>query len=301
MLPRPLSTLLCALAPILSACAGTPTPLAPSIRGSIGYPHAGMITDAAPLPYKGSGYTLLRKNGVHWGNPRLVAAIESAAKEVSAARPGPRLVVGDLSARFGGEASGHRSHRTGRDADLLIYIVTPSGAPVESPGFLRFGADGLADAEPPADKPDPVKPAPASAKKPKSSGRFVRIDLEREWLLVKALVSSREANVQWLFFAHWLEALVIEYARARGEDPELLWYAESVLLQPGDSASHDDHLHLRIACTPDEAVAGCLGGGPYWPWLPALPQLASPPDDELASAIIGDLLPGNAASASAAP
>ncbi len=86
--------------------------------------------------------------------------------------------------------------------------------------------------------------------------------------------------------------MVIEYARARGEDPELVWYAESVLLQPGDSASHDDHLHLRIACTPDEAVAGCLGGGPYWPWLPRLPQLVSPPDDELARAIIGDLLPG---------
>src|SRR6185312_13901992 len=153
---------------------------------------------------------------------------------------------------------------------LLVYVLTPDGVSVPSPGFPRFGPDGLAEL---------------------SKGKYVRIDLEREWQLVKALVTSREANVQWLFFARWLEALVIEYARARGEDPELVWYAESVLLQPGDSAAHDDHLHLRIACTPDEAVFGCLGGGPYWPWLPRLPQLVSPSDDELSQAILDDLLP----------
>jgi penicillin-insensitive murein endopeptidase len=260
-----------AAASLLTACTGTPSPLSPGVHGSIGVPHEGMITNAVPLPRKGEGYALLRHNGRNWGNPRLVAAVEGAARQVARVRPGgARLMIGDMSARFGGEASGHRSHRTGRDADLLIYVLTPAGHSVESPGFLRFGPDGLAEVE---------------------KGKFVRIDLEREWQLVKALVTMPEANVQWLFFARWLEALVIEYARARGEDEELVWYAESVLLQPGDSAAHDDHLHLRIACTPDEAVAGCLGGGPYWPWLPSLPQLATPPDADLARAIIGDLLP----------
>jgi penicillin-insensitive murein DD-endopeptidase len=257
---------------VLTACAGTPTPLAPGIRGSIGVPHEGMITNAVALPKRGEGYALLRNNGRNWGNPRLVAAVQGAARTVARARPGgARLMIGDLSARWGGGASGHRSHRTGRDADLLIFITTPSGQSIESPGFLRFGPDGLAEIE---------------------KGKYARVDLEREWQLVKALVTSREAGVQWLFFAHWLEALVIEYARARGEDEELVWQAESVLLQPGDSEAHDDHLHLRIACTPDEAVAGCLGGGPYWSWLPALPQLAAPPDDELIRALLGDLLPG---------
>jgi penicillin-insensitive murein endopeptidase len=256
---------------LLSACTGTPSPLTPSIRGSIGVPHQGMITNAVPLPKRGEGYALLRGNGRNYGNPRLVAAIEGAARTVARARPGGgKLMVGDLSARWGGEASGHHSHRTGRDADLLIFVQTPEGHPVDSPGFVRFGPDGLGQVQ---------------------KGKYVRIDLEREWQLIKALISSPEANVQWLFFARWLEALVIEYARARGEDPELVWYAESVLLQPGDSTAHDDHLHLRIACTPDEAVAGCLGGGPYWPWLPALPQLSPPPDVELTRALLGDLFP----------
>lgn len=280
-MPRRLHTLLLAAAcTLLAACTGTPTPLAPSIRGSIGVPHQGMITNAVALPRKGEGYALLRGNGRNWGHPRMVAAIKDAARAVARSRPGGgRLMVGDMSARWGGEASGHRSHRTGRDADLLIYVTTPEGRPIDSPGFVRFGPDGLGEAD---------------------KGKFVRVDLEREWQLVKALVTSKEANVQWLFFARWLEALVIEYARSRGEDEELVWYAESVLLQPGDSTAHDDHLHLRIACTPDDAVAGCLGGGPYWPWLPPLPQLVTPPDPELAQAIIGDLLAGPVARGAAA-
>jgi penicillin-insensitive murein endopeptidase len=286
-------SLLGALALLASACTGTPTPLAPSIRGSIGFPHEGMITDAVPLPRKGEGYALLRKNGVNWGNRRLVAAIEASAREVTRARSGARLIVGDLSARYGGSASGHRSHRSGRDADLLLYVATPDGRPMDSPGFVRFGPDGLGDTavkDEDSEAPAKAKAPARAAKAKKGGGGFVRLDVEREWLLIKSLISSREANVQWLFLARWLEALVIEYARARGEDPELVWYAENVLLQPGDSAAHDDHLHLRIACTPEEAVAGCLGGGPYWPWLPGLPQLVSPGDDELAQAIIGDLL-----------
>src|SRR5262249_16949981 len=113
---------------LLAGCAGVPTPLAPSLPGSLGLPHPARIPNAVPLPKHGTGFALLRNNGIRYGNPRLVAAIQSAAKEVDRQRPhGTRLIVGDLSARFGGEASGHRSHRTGRDADLLIYITTLDG------------------------------------------------------------------------------------------------------------------------------------------------------------------------------
>lgn len=271
-MPRWLVVFAVLLAPLFAGCIGnTPSPLAPKIGGSIGVPGHGMLTNAVPLPYRGDAFGLLRKNARNFGNPRIISAIEGASRVVAKQRPGgARLMVGDISQRWGGGSSGHASHRTGRDADLLPYLMTLDGAPVQSPGFLHIGPDGLARTD---------------------DGKFYRLDVERTWLLVKALVTSKQANVQWLFFARWLEALVIEYARARGEDPEVVWIAESTLLQPGDSANHDDHLHLRIACTPEEAVSGCLGGGPYWPWLPPLPQLAAPPDQELAQAIAGDLLP----------
>lgn len=278
----------------LGCISSTPSPLAPALRGSIGAPHDGVVTGAAELPRQGEGYVLLRSKGARFGNPRLVAAIQGAAREVWRARPGGApLVVGDLSAPRGGAILGHRSHRTGRDADLLLYALTPDGRPVRSPGFVRVGPDGLGV----------VDAAEGDRRAPGADADHLRLDVEREWLLVKALVGSPEANVQWLFISRWIEALVIEYARARGEDPELVWQAESVLLQPGDSAPHDDHLHLRVACTPDEAVAGCLGGGPYWSWLPPLPQLVPAGDGELVAALVSDLLPGAsvAAAAGAAP
>ena len=182
-------------------------------------------------------------------------------------------MIGDLSKRLGGQIAGHRSHRTGRDVDLLFYAETPGGESVTSPGFVKFGPDGLA-----------VFPSD------RGGTRFIRLDVAREWLLVKALMLSPLANVQWLFISAPLEALLTEYARARGEDAELIWHAETVMLQPGDSLPHDDHLHLRTACTPEEAMYGCEGGGPYWPWLPALPTVAPPEsDDSLLMALLSPI------------
>lgn len=281
----PLRLLLARLAPLaLLACSaltlgcfGSPTPLAPALRGSVGVPHRGSLTDAVPLAKKGSGYRRLRTDAIHWGHPRLVAAIERAAARVEGERPGTPVMVADLSAKQGGETPGHSSHRTGRDADLLFYALTPAGLSVRSPGFARFGPDGLARVGP---------------------KKYLRFDVERTWLLVRALVSDPEAEVQWLFIAHWLEALLIEYARARGEPDELVARAEAVLHQPGDSLPHDDHLHLRVACSPDDAVAGCLGGGPRWPWLAPLPTLPPSDDDELLHALLDEVVvPPRAAAA----
>jgi penicillin-insensitive murein DD-endopeptidase len=240
-----------------SACLGTPTPLAPGLRGSVGVPHRGVLTDAVELGSSGRGYVRYRPQGAYyWGTPELVGAIEEAARRVvEECGAGPPLVVGDLSGRRGGRIERHQSHRTGRDVDLLFYVVSPGGAPLASPGFVTFGADGLA-------------PVP-------STRQFVRFDVERNWHLVRALLSSSRAPVQRLYVCHELEALLIDYARARGEDAALVWHAEMVLAEPGDSAPHDDHFHLRVACTREQAVGGCDGGGPYWEWLPALPALGA--------------------------
>jgi len=223
-----------------------------------------------PLPRDGDGYKVICYDGLHYGSPRLVGAIERAAANVARLRPGGTpLPVCDLSAPDGGRLARHRSHQSGRDADLLFYSLTTDGRPWQVQ-FTRFGSDGLSEVSP---------------------GNFVRLDVEREWLLVRSLVTDPEASVQWMFVAHPIEALLIEYARARGEDPAVVWRAENVMMEPWDSLPHDDHVHLRLACTPDEAVAGCLGGGPYWSWLPQLPQIEPMDDAALIEAIAGDLLP----------
>jgi penicillin-insensitive murein DD-endopeptidase len=237
-----------------SGCFNAPTPLAPGVHGSVGLPYDGVLTGGVELPVKGPGFARYRPHTPHdWGTPVLVHAVEHAAATVAKEMPGgPPLLIGDMSGEYGGKIPGHASHRVGRDADLLWYVTTPGGAPRVSPGFVHMGADGLAYVGP---------------------NDYVRLDIAREWRLVKALLTDKNIGVEWLFCSHLVEPLLIDYARSLGEDPALVWHAETVLLQPGDSASHDDHLHLRIVCTKEQAVAGCEGGGPRWPWLSPLPRL----------------------------
>jgi penicillin-insensitive murein endopeptidase len=238
---------------LLSACFGTPTPLAPAVTGSVGMPHSGVQTNPVELPVKGPGFVRFRpRSPNYWGNPRLTQAIIDVSARVAEKLPGGApLVVGDLSARRGGKIPGHRSHRTGRDVDFLFYTTTPSGAPVQSPAFIPYDADGLARLQ------------------GDNLSSYVRIDVERQWLLTKELLTHPSIGVQFIFVSRDVEALLVDYAIAKGENLSLVWQAETVLLQPGDSAPHDDHIHVRIACTPEEAVNGCEGGGPLWEWLPA--------------------------------
>ena len=242
-----------------SGCFGTPTPLAPGVAGSVGAPHHGVLTDAVELPVEGVGFVRYRKNGAnHWGNPRLVRALERVAKTLHDEMPsGAPLVIGDLSAKVGGKIPHHQSHRTGRDVDLPWLVTTPGGASMQNPGFVPVGPDGLANVE--------------------GGGGYVRLDVPRQWRLVKELITSPDIDVQWMFCSHEVEALLTDYARALGEPMDLVWHAETVLMQPGDSLAHDDHIHMRIACTPEELVLGCEGGGPRWEWLPPAP---APEDDD---------------------
>jgi penicillin-insensitive murein endopeptidase len=237
-----------ALAMTLAGCTRAPSPLTPGVFGSIGMPHRGVLTEGAELPRDATGVRWLRGNDRHWAAPRFVSALERAALLVSLERPGPPLVVGDLSVRTGGQLREHMSHRTGHDVDLLLFVSTLSGAPVPSPGFVRFDVDGLAW--------DDVHE------------RFLRFDVERTWLLVKALVEDRDARVEWIFLSKPLQGLLIEWARARGEPSETLLRAERVLLQPGPPAElHDDHLHVRTGCDAAEMVHGCEPTGPVRPWI----------------------------------
>lgn len=252
-----------------SACWDVPNPLAPTLSGPVGVPHHGVLTAGHALDPKGQGYQRLRRDDVRWGTPRLVTALRDASAAVDRQRPGAApLVVADLSGRRGGRIPRHRSHRTGRDVDLLFYVTTPTGRSIENPGFVHFGRDSLAKTD--------------------GAGRFVQLDVPRQWLLIKALLNDPQAQVQWLFIARWLEALLIEYAQARGEPQELILRAERTLHQPSDSASHDDHIHMRLACTPSERAKGCWDRGPRWPWLPVAPSTCPLSDDQLLQALLVD-------------
>jgi penicillin-insensitive murein endopeptidase len=222
------------------------------------------------LPPNGPGFERFRPFGrANYGTPALVNAIAHAAATAWTGPEAPPLLVGDLSAKGGGRIPGHQSHRSGRDADLLFFFTTPAGAPVRSPGFVRVGPDGIA----------PADPAPGA--------RYYRLDVARTWSLARALVTCPHAEVLWLFVSAPVEALLVEHALAAGEDLAVVERARAVMQQPSDSAPHDDHFHLRVACSADDASAGCVDGGPAWPWL-ARSAPAAPGRDPLAPLALAD-------------
>ena len=242
-------------------CARAPSPLVPTWHGSIGTPNRGVLTDGAQPQEAAGGISWLRSNDRHWGAPRFARAIEHAAAEVVRDKPGSTLRVGDLSRRSGGgPMPPHFSHRSGVDADLLFYVTTLDSLPVDSPGFVHFGADGIGRDE--------------------GRGRFLRLDVEREWLLVKALLEDADARIQWIFVSDVVGALLLDWAIARHDSIETIRRAREVMRQPKPGGVHDDHIHVRTACSPEEATAGCEPAGPRRPWLAYdLPPLAESDED----------------------
>jgi penicillin-insensitive murein endopeptidase len=278
------SALLLGAALGLVGCVGTPNPLAPGFAGSVGWPHYGVQTGAVELPVRGEGFVRYRKaGGYYWGQPSLVQSIQAAAARVQEQLPGGApLVVGDLSARQGGRVARHASHRSGRDVDLLWYMTTPEGAPIQNVHFVQVGSDGLGRIPDAMTLDGKTRDGTAAASaSTAAAGSYVRLDVQRQWLLVKSLLdpellssgAAAPIHVQWMFASRDVEALLIDYALAKGEDPELVWRAENVLQEPPQALPHDDHLHLRIACSPDASVQGCEGSGPYWSWLPPPSEL----------------------------
>jgi penicillin-insensitive murein endopeptidase len=207
-----------------------------------------MLHDGCEVRADSDGLRWLRHNDRHWALPRFAEAIERAAAAVARERPGGVLEIGDLSIRTGGgPLAPHFSHRSGVDADLLFYVTTLDGAPVESPGFIHFGADGLARDE--------------------AHRRWLRFDVERQWLLAKALLEDPGARIQWIFVSDVVQAQLLEWALARGDSVETIRRAREVMAQPSPGGVHDDHFHVRTSCSPEEAVAGCEAVGPRRAWL----------------------------------
>lgn len=213
-------------------------------RGTVdhGYLHGGLR-----LPDRGIGYSRLRPGeGTRYGTATLVDAIERVAREVAHAFPGGYpLRIGDLSHAHGGAHSRHRTHRVGRDADLLFFARDAGGLPVRGDGWLQFDRFGLAMLR----------------------GHAFQFDEARNWRLVRTLVMDERARVKWLFCSNELKVRLLRYAARHERSPQALARATWVLHQPAHGDPHDDHFHLRVGCGAAERNLGCQEQAPYWPWL----------------------------------
>ena len=210
---------------------------------SVGKPSHGYLIDGVRLPDHGEGYItrdvwLQRDN--RYGTDELIDLVTGVARRMATRIHDVKLVVADLSGRGGGGgAEFHRSHQSGRDVDLLYYMRDATGAPFEPDAMHKFDWRGRA-----------------------TDGTGLTIDVPRTWQLVKEIVSAPEAPVQYIFMYEPIAQLLIDHAKQIGEPEAVIVRARRILRQPGDSARHDDHMHVRIYCSDGDRVYGCTDIGP---------------------------------------
>ena len=229
----------------ICSCVNEPLPVGQAI--SVGTAEHGYLHDAVRLEDRGDGYRRIRPGeGSRYGTSTLVGAIERAAQEVARAFPGGYpLRVGDLSNPHGGQHSRHRTHRAGRDADLLFFAEDGGGVAAPSDGWPEFDRFGLSAL----------------------GGRVFGFDEARNWHLVRTLVMDERARVKWLFCSNELKARLLRYAARHERSPRAILRATWILHQPSAGDSHRDHFHLRVGCGEFERHFGCEEQAPHWPWL----------------------------------
>lgn len=210
---------------------------------SMGKPSNGRVVDAVRLPDRGEGYITreiwkIRNN--RYGTDELVDLITGVSRRALDNNAGIRLVVADLSGRRGGEArQWHRSHQSGRDVDLLYFVRDAAGKPIENDAMHVFREDLVA-----------------------VDGSGLTVDIPRVWNLVRELLTAPEAPVQWVFMYQPIANALVEHAIKIGEPEILVERARRACKQPGDSAPHNDHMHVRVYCAPADRAFGCVDIGP---------------------------------------
>lgn len=225
----------------------SPAAAAPPTR-SVGTPQDGKLVDGFELPLRGAHYRFygpVARRGTQWATVETAALVGRAARAVHEATGGPPLLVGDCSLREGGATPRHASHRSGRDVDLLFYVQSADGRPVQARNFRTFDGSGRCTAR----------------------GCDLLLDVQRTWWLVRTLLASQRPAVQYVFVSDPIRALLLAHAEAAGEHPEILTRARRVLREPSDSSDHADHLHVRVYCASDDVAAGCVDEGPRWRWV----------------------------------
>lgn len=199
------------------------TPLPESRSQSVGTPHGGRLIHGVQLPPH-HPRLLVTRPARAWGTAETVRAILHGLDAVAEGSPEScRIEVHDLSRRSGGALFGHRSHRSGRDADLAYFQRRPQA------GACLIRRIGPAD-----------------------------LDAERQWALFAEWIRSDQVSA--IFMDYALQKPLYRAARAAGVTRKKLrrWlqYPRPVSQRRGlirHHPRHADHVHVRFACHESDA------------------------------------------------
>ncbi len=217
----------------------------------------GCLLGAVPLPRSGPGYEVMRlSRNRYYGHPALVAFIQRLAAAAQKKKIGT-LLIGDMSqARGGPTPSGHRSHQTGLDVDV---------------GFTR---------------PDWLAKRRIKKTERESVSQIPVVDLTTRTLTAKwgtkveqlIELAASDPEVARVFVHPRIKRELCDQQAASNKPPEPDPKASSPSGKSGSSKKkaskakepppprdwtwlrnvrpwwgHNDHLHVRLKCPPDNA------------------------------------------------
>jgi penicillin-insensitive murein endopeptidase len=203
---------------------------------SVGSPNEGKLVGGIKLDTSDGNVRVVpayARGDTRWGLPALIHMIERSAKKVAKKYPGSVLGVGDVSRKNGGDIFLHRSHESGRDADIAFYVVDHKGKNLLPDTFVQFQSTIESTSMPGA-----------------------RFDVAKNWLLVQSMLEDPVARVSHIFVADPLRRILLAHARSR-VSPALYNRAAVVMMQPSNALPHDNHFHVRISC-PAEMRKSCI-------------------------------------------
>lgn len=177
---------------------------------SIGLPNTGYLVNGVRMPEGDDWVITMPSHG--FGTEETVRQLGHCITATRAAFPdSPRVMLGSLSAAAGGKLPPHKSHRTGRDADVYFF---------RKPGAQWSKAATQQD-----------------------------IDLPRTWSLLRCFVS--QADVDMVLIDRRVQGWLKSYALSIGEPPEWIDelfndrpHTKSAIVRhvPG----HVAHMHVRF-------------------------------------------------------
>lgn len=252
---------------------------ASGVPTSLGTVNDGALREASSFPRTAVGLERARpEDPTAFGTPNLVAAVLRAAEAVNRGFAGSApLRLGDASSPSGGAHPRHRSHRAGRDLDVLFFSVDGTGAPIRGSGFIAFDRFGVGIHRGPAPTANVAESADADAGAEPPGPVF--FDDARNWHFVRELLRDPDIDLQWIFCSDGIKARLLRYAATHEPDSELVFRAAWVLHQPSNGRAHDDHFHIRVTCARDDLARGCVDTEPFWSWLP---DMGKGPEGEFA-------------------
>ena len=187
---------------------------------SVGRANHGRLLNGEQLPTH-RAYRI-RNRDLAWGTNETIAYILDGFDAVRRRYPdAARVWVHDLSDENGGRLSGHRSHQSGRDADIGYYRNDCRG----TCEYENISADDL--------------------------------DVARQWWLIRHWINH--GQIQYIFMDYRLQEPLYEHVRSRGATRAQLdeWFqyphgrrrARGLIRH---EPNHRDHMHVRFSCSDDD-------------------------------------------------